>query len=87
MEFRFTEIDPRSHRRFYGEFLGFAEQPRSSGVAFRVGESVILLEENASATADPARQARGWCYITLQAADIDAVHDELRRASARALRR
>jgi predicted enzyme related to lactoylglutathione lyase len=29
------------------------------------------------ATADPVRQARGWRYITLQIADIDAVHHEL----------
>jgi len=71
------------HRRFYGDILGFAEQPWSSGVAFRVGDSVILLEEDESATADPARQARGWRYITLQIADIDAVHDELRSKGVR----
>jgi lactoylglutathione lyase len=29
------------------------------------------------------RQARGWRYITLQVADIDAVHDALRSKGVR----
>ena len=57
--------------------LGFAEQSWSAGPAFRLGESLIFLEEDRLATADPVRQARGWRYITLQIADIDTVHDEL----------
>jgi lactoylglutathione lyase len=71
------------HRRFYGEILGFSEQSWSSGPAFRLGDSLILLEEDRSATVDPVRQARGWRYITLQIVDIDAVHDELRSKGAR----
>ena len=53
------------------------------GAAFRLGESLILLEEDRTATVDPVRQARGWRYITLQVADIDAVHDELRSKGVR----
>jgi lactoylglutathione lyase len=45
----------------------------SGGPAFRLGDSLLLLEEDGAATVDPVRQARGWCYITLQIADIDAV--------------
>jgi len=71
------------HRRFYGDILGFPEQPWSAGPAFRLGDSLILLEEDRAATVDPVRQARGWRYITLQVADIDAVHDELRSKGAR----
>jgi len=71
------------HRRFYGDILGFAEQSWSSGPAFRLGDSLVLLEEDAAATADPVRQARGWRYITLQVADIDAVHNELRGKGVR----
>ena len=71
------------HRKFYRDILGFAEQPWSSGVAFRLGDSLLLLEEDATATLDPVRQAAGWRYITLQIADIDAVHDELRRKGVR----
>jgi len=65
------------HRRFYGDILGFPEQSWSAGPAFRLGESLIFLEEDRLATVDPIRQARGWRYITLQIADIDTVHDEL----------
>ena len=72
-----------AHRRFYGDILGFAEQAWSGGPAFRLGESLILLEEDPAAAVDPPRQARGWRYITLQIADIDAVHDKLRSNGVR----
>jgi lactoylglutathione lyase len=71
------------HRRFYGDILGFAEQSWSSGPAFRLGDSLLLFEEDRGATVDPVRQARGWRYITLQVADIDAVHAELRSKGVR----
>ena len=71
------------HRKFYGDILGFAEQSWSGGPAFRLGESLILLREDRAATVDPVRGARGWRYITLQVADIDAVHDELRGKGVR----
>ena len=67
-----------AHRKFYGDVLGFAEQPWPNGAAFRLGDSLVLLEEDRAATVDPVRQARGWRYITLQVTDIDAVHEELR---------
>ena len=71
------------HRRFYRDILGFAEQSWSGGPAFRLGDSLLLLEEDRAATVDPVRQARGWRYITLQIADIDAVHAELRSKGVR----
>jgi catechol 2,3-dioxygenase-like lactoylglutathione lyase family enzyme len=70
------------HRRFYGDVLGFAEQLWSGGLAFRLEDS-LLLEEDPAATVDPARQAPGWRYITLQIADIDIVHSELRNKGVR----
>jgi lactoylglutathione lyase len=72
-----------AHRTFYGDTLGFTEQPWPGGAGFRLGDSLILLAEDPAATVDPVRQARGWRYITLQVADIDAVHDELRRKGVR----
>jgi catechol 2,3-dioxygenase-like lactoylglutathione lyase family enzyme len=72
-----------AHRKFYGDILGFAEQPWPGGAAFRLGDSLILLEEDRAATLDPVRQARGWRYITLQITDIDAVHEELRSKGVR----
>jgi len=71
------------HRKFYGDILGFAEQFWSGGPAFRVGDSLLVLEEDRTATVDPIRQASGWRYITLQIADIDAVHSELRSKGVR----
>jgi catechol 2,3-dioxygenase-like lactoylglutathione lyase family enzyme len=71
------------HRRFYGDILGFAEQQWSGGPAFRLGDSLVLLTEDGTATVDPVRQARGWRYVTLQIADIDAVHDDLRGKGVR----
>jgi lactoylglutathione lyase len=71
------------HRRFYGDVLGFAEQLWSGGLAFRLGDSLLLLEEDPAATVDPARQAPGWRYITLQLADIDIVHSDLRNKGVR----
>jgi lactoylglutathione lyase len=71
------------HRRFYGDILGFAEQSWSGGPAFRLGGSRLLLEEDPAATLNPVRQARGWRYITLQIADIDAAHAELRSIGVR----
>jgi catechol 2,3-dioxygenase-like lactoylglutathione lyase family enzyme len=71
------------HRNFYGDILGFAEQRWSRGTAFRLGDSLVLLEENPAASLDAPRQARGWRYITLQVTDIDAVHAELRSKGVR----
>ena len=71
------------HRRFYGDILGFAEQSWSGGPAVRLGDSLLLLEQDGAATVDPPRQAAGWRYITLQISDIDAVHDNLRRKGVR----
>jgi catechol 2,3-dioxygenase-like lactoylglutathione lyase family enzyme len=71
------------HRRFYGDILGFAERPWSGGAAFRLGDSLLLLEEDRTATVDPPRQALGWRYITLQIADIDTVHHDLRSQGVR----
>ena len=71
------------HRRFYGDILGFAEQAWKGGSSFRLGDSLLLLEEDPTATTDPIRQAVGWRYITLQISDIDAVHDDLRSKGVR----
>jgi catechol 2,3-dioxygenase-like lactoylglutathione lyase family enzyme len=71
------------HRKFYRDILGFPEQSWSGGPAFRLGDSLLLLEQDDAATLDPVRQAKGWRYITLQIADIDAVHADLRAKGVR----
>ncbi|WP_245321429.1 VOC family protein [Bradyrhizobium sp. NAS96.2] len=42
-----------------------------------------MLREDRAASVDQTRQARGWRYVTLQVADIDAVHEELRAKGVR----
>jgi catechol 2,3-dioxygenase-like lactoylglutathione lyase family enzyme len=71
------------HRRFYGDILGFTEQAWSGGPAFCLGDSLLLLEEDHAATVAPVRQALGWRYITLQIADIDTIHNDLRNKGVR----
>ncbi len=43
------------HRRFYGDILGFAEQSWSGGPAFRLGDSLLLLEQDRAAPARPEK--------------------------------
>ena len=45
------------HRRFYRDILGFDEEASSSGLAFRLGDSLLLLKEDSRATVDPIREA------------------------------
>jgi catechol 2,3-dioxygenase-like lactoylglutathione lyase family enzyme len=71
------------HRKFYGDILGFAEQPWPDGTAFHLGDSLVALEEDSTAAVAAPRQAQGWRYITLQVVDIDAVHDGLRSKGVR----
>jgi lactoylglutathione lyase len=71
------------HRRFYGDILGFTEQAWLGGPAFCLGDSLLLLEEDHAATVAPVRQALGWRYITLQIADIDTIHNDLRNKGVR----
>jgi catechol 2,3-dioxygenase-like lactoylglutathione lyase family enzyme len=65
------------YRKFYADILGFQEESSSSGLAIRIGNSLLLLEEDTEATVDPVRQARGWRYITLQVSEIDTLHARL----------
>jgi len=71
------------YRKFYGDVLGFTEEPSSSGLAFRLGDSLLLLKEDRGSTVDPVRQALGWRYITLQVVEIDGLHADLRRRGVR----
>ena len=69
-----------------GSMATSSASPNSPGRAvwrFRLGDSLLLLEEDRAATVDPARQALGWRYITLQVADIDTAHNDLRSKGVR----
>lgn len=62
--------DLSTHRHYYGEVLGL---PTRDDCTYRCGLSQIHLEEGA-ATRDPAQQARGYRYTTIQVFDVKGVH-------------
>lgn len=66
--------DLEAHRRFYAEGLGLAEAPHARGLAFKAGETMLLLEEADDAPADAAFQGAGFRYITFQVFKVDAEH-------------
>jgi catechol 2,3-dioxygenase-like lactoylglutathione lyase family enzyme len=64
-----------AHRRFYTEALGLTEAPWEGGAAFRVAESLLIVEEAADAPAEGARPGgKGWGYITFQIFKVDQEH-------------
>jgi catechol 2,3-dioxygenase-like lactoylglutathione lyase family enzyme len=80
---RLTVRDLDAHRRFYAESLGFPEEYRTSGAAFRAGESLIILEEDAGAPFNSGRRGTGWRYITFQVFKVDEVHARILAAGGR----
>jgi lactoylglutathione lyase len=71
---RLLTRDLAAQRRFYAEALGLPEEPYAKGAAFRAGESVILIEEDAAAPRDAPFEGPGWRYITFQVFKVDAEH-------------
>jgi catechol 2,3-dioxygenase-like lactoylglutathione lyase family enzyme len=71
---RLAVRDLAAHRRFYGEALGLPEEHRTTGAAFRAGETLLILEESPDAPADAGMQGRGWRYITFQVFKVDEEH-------------
>ena len=63
-----------AHKTFWGEVLGLPSAPRSGSDAFRIGDSVLFLEQDNDAPADATMEGPGFRYLTLQVWDTDAVH-------------
>ena len=68
---RLAVRDPEAHTRFYREALGLSA---NSAGAFRCGESLLVLEADASAESDVALLGPGYRYLTLQVFDCAAAH-------------
>lgn len=66
--------DLDTHRRFYREALGLDEECDPEGVAFRAGETLLILRQSPDVTVDPPIQGRGWRYITFQIFKVDEEH-------------
>ncbi len=75
--------DLEAHRRFYTNALGLIEEPRTSGAAFRAGETLIMLDEDRGASVDPGIRGKGWRYITFQVFKVDEAHAAVCAAGGR----
>ena len=75
--------DLDAHRRFYRDALGLNEEAQPSGAAFRAGETLILLQQDRHASADPGIRGKGWRYVTFQVFKVDEVHAEVLAAGGR----
>jgi catechol 2,3-dioxygenase-like lactoylglutathione lyase family enzyme len=71
---RLAVRDLDAHRRFYAGALGLAEELHPSGVAFRAGETRIILEQDRNVSVDPGIRGKGWRYITFQVFRVDEAH-------------
>ena len=71
---RLAVRDLEAHRRFYAQALELTEEQSTTGVAFRAGESMILIEQSDDAPSDAQIAGKGWRYITFQVFKVDDAH-------------
>lgn len=64
--------DLDSHRHFYGKVLGLPNGPAPD--SFLCGDSLLLLEHDATAAIDADYEAPGYRYITIQVFKTDQAH-------------
>jgi predicted enzyme related to lactoylglutathione lyase len=69
--------DLAKHKQFYSEALGVEEGPYEKGVAFKAGETVLLLEQSADAPSDADMRGKGWRYITFQVFKVNEEHPRI----------
>jgi len=66
--------DLAAERAFYADALGLEEMAYEGGAAFRVGESVVLIEQADDAPLEAPFDGPGWRYLTFQVFKVDAEH-------------
>jgi len=69
--------DPDVHARFYSEGLGLSRETSERDIAFRAGETLLLLEQSRDAPSDAAMEGKGWRYITFQVFKVDEEHRQV----------
>ncbi len=75
------------HRRFYGDILGFTEQAWSGGPAFRLGDSLLLLEAMQQPSPQFVRHSAGATSPCRSPISTPSIMICETRASARVLHR
>ena len=72
---RLAVRDLAAHRDFYAKALGLAEETvTGADMAFRAGDSVILIDQSDEAPSDAQIGGFGWRYITFQIHKVDEEH-------------
>jgi predicted enzyme related to lactoylglutathione lyase len=72
---RMVARDLEAHRNFYAKALDLKEEKiEGVGAAFRAGDSIILVDQDASAPSDAQMGGYGWRYITFQIYKVDEEH-------------
>lgn len=67
--------DLEKHRAFFAKALDLREEKIAGvGAAFRAGDSIILIDQDASAPSDSKQGGYGWRYITFQVFKVDEEH-------------
>jgi lactoylglutathione lyase len=70
-------------RRFFDFTMGLPTAADAEGARVIVGESLLLLTEDPTATLDPPVDGLGWRYMSLQIFDVTAVYDRAIQRGAR----
>ncbi|HVY02056.1 MAG TPA: VOC family protein [Caulobacterales bacterium] len=67
--------DLAAHRAFFAKALDLREEKiEGVGAAFRAGDSIILIDQDAGAPSDAQQAGYGWRYITFQVFKVDQEH-------------
>lgn len=74
MGIRLKVRDLGAHSRFYLDGLGLTNEAAEFGVAFRAGETLLLLDPSPDAPSDATMEGKGWRYITFQVFKVDEEH-------------
>ncbi len=71
---RLAVSDAAAHADFYGRILAFEQTGER---AYRLGDSVLLFDEEAGVERSGAMRSLGYRYFTLQVWDVDEAHAEI----------
>lgn len=64
-----------AHKNFYSKALGLKEEKIDGvGAAYRAGDSILLIDEDKTASGDAQMRGYGWRYITFQIFKVDSEH-------------
>lgn len=75
--------DVSASTRFFSKVVGLSVVPFDGGISVSIGNSRLLLREDASVAVDPPLQGMGWRFLTLPVFDARATYAEMLSRGAR----